>query len=187
MSDPRRRPGPHPRFPADELRTRVFTAARAEFAAHGAQGASVAAIARAAGVSRQSVYEQFGDKGALFAAVAEDLDHRLHQAVADAPDLDAALRAVFTFHRANPGAHRLLADTDRRVPDALITACRREHDRAADLLAALCLALAETAATADTPDDTAMTLLAEFVRGGLSRLSSSDAHHRVTPPDAPAG
>ena len=184
VSEPRRRPGPQPRFAADELRRRVFDAARAEFVAHGAQGASVAEIARVAGVARQSVYEQFGDKRALFDAVAADLVERLRSTVAGASDggLSSGLRAVFAFHRAHPGAHRMLAEAAARtgLPELLVDAARREWraagvdvGAAADLLVAMCLALAEAAATADLPEDERMAdLVTEFAIGGVMRVAS---------------
>lgn len=54
-----------------ELRARLLEAARAEFAAHGFRGASIQAIARAAGATPAMVHYYFGNKGGLYRAMLE--------------------------------------------------------------------------------------------------------------------
>jgi len=51
---------------AEETRVRVLDAAGALFEERGYDGASIAAIAAAAGVSQETVYSRFGNKRALF-------------------------------------------------------------------------------------------------------------------------
>jgi len=55
-----------------EARTRILDAALAEFVQHGVHGASVQAIAEHAGVSPMTVYNHFGDKEGLVAALIKE-------------------------------------------------------------------------------------------------------------------
>ncbi|MDT0305401.1 TetR/AcrR family transcriptional regulator [Streptomyces sp. DSM 44917] len=103
-------------LPAEEFRVRVLAAARRAFAVHGMQ-ASVEGIARDAGVSRRSVYEQFGDKRALFGHVLEDLRERADRAIGEAfaDDREMELtdwvrngyRWLFRFLAENPEARAI--------------------------------------------------------------------------------
>src|SRR5687767_13624141 len=54
----------------------ILEAATAVFVREGVAGASIDAIAAEAGVSRQTVYNQIGDKEKLFAAVVQDVTSR---------------------------------------------------------------------------------------------------------------
>lgn len=68
-------PAPAPRRgrPRDPERTlRIMEAARKHFYAHGLERASVDAIAAEAGVSKMTVYSNFGSKEGLFEAVVRD-------------------------------------------------------------------------------------------------------------------
>jgi AcrR family transcriptional regulator len=56
---------------AEERREAVLEAALAEFAAHGLDGGSTEAIARAAGISQPYVFRLFGTKKELFMATIE--------------------------------------------------------------------------------------------------------------------
>jgi AcrR family transcriptional regulator len=56
---------------AEERREEVLEAAMAEFAAHGLEGGSTEAIARAVGISQPYVFRLFGTKKQLFMATAE--------------------------------------------------------------------------------------------------------------------
>ena len=110
---------------------RILAAARAEFAAHGYDGATIRAIAARAGVDPSLVMQHHGSKAALFTSVIRwddvgggDLDDHL-RAVLDKrlaglpPEMDALVRSMLT------------------VPEA--TAAMREHldERAASLAQAL--------------------------------------------------
>src|SRR4249919_900873 len=76
-------PSSPPRPPQDmEKRAAILEAAMSLFPARGYDGASVEAIAQAAGVSKLTVYSHFADKEALFGAAvtqccAEMLPHQL--------------------------------------------------------------------------------------------------------------
>ncbi|WP_116199609.1 TetR family transcriptional regulator [Amycolatopsis circi] len=89
---------------------RILAAASAEFAAYGVAGARVDRIAAAAEANKRAIYDYFGDKKALFAAVLERLMTELAEAVppADDADLGAYAGALFEYHRAHPEALRLL-------------------------------------------------------------------------------
>ena len=83
MSAPAPVPTPAPGRPKDlEKRAAILEAAMALFPARGYEGASMEAIAQAAGVSKLTVYSHFADKEALFGAAvteccAQMLPHRL--------------------------------------------------------------------------------------------------------------
>jgi AcrR family transcriptional regulator len=61
------------RLEADERRGQILAAARSVFASAGLAGASMAEIAREAGVTRGLLNHYFGDKRALYLAVVADL------------------------------------------------------------------------------------------------------------------
>ncbi|MCX4096894.1 TetR/AcrR family transcriptional regulator [Nocardia sp. alder85J] len=91
-------------------RERILTAAAAEFAGHGVAGARVDRIAAAAEANKRAIYDYFGDKQSLFAAVLERLMTDLAEAVppGDDPDLGVYAGDLFDYHRAHPAALRLL-------------------------------------------------------------------------------
>jgi AcrR family transcriptional regulator len=78
-------------------RAAIIDAASRVFAREGFAGASIDMIAGEAGVSRQTVYNQIGDKEKLFAAVVEDTTERanagLFAALASFPDRPADLES----------------------------------------------------------------------------------------------
>ena len=64
-----------PRVSQDQLdarRQEILTAARACFARHGYEGATVRRLEEATGLSRGAIFHHFRDKDSLFLAVAED-------------------------------------------------------------------------------------------------------------------
>ena len=83
MPIPAPRPSPSPGRPKDmEKRAAILEAAMGLFPARGYDGASMEAIAQAAGVSKLTVYSHFADKEALFGAAVTEcctqmLPHRL--------------------------------------------------------------------------------------------------------------
>lgn len=79
------------RLEADERRAQILAAARAEFARDGLAGASMAGIARSAGVARGLVNHYFGGKRELYLAVVADLAGELGTvAHTSEPDLPIA-------------------------------------------------------------------------------------------------
>ncbi|GCE01046.1 TetR family transcriptional regulator [Embleya hyalina] len=90
-------------------RERILAAATAEFAAHGVAGARVDRIAAHAKANKRAIYEYFGDKQQLFAAVLERLMADLAEAVPPGDDdLSDYAERLFDHHRAHPEALRLL-------------------------------------------------------------------------------
>jgi len=115
-------------------RQRILDAATAEFAAHGVAGARVDRVAAAARANKRAIYDYFGDKNALFAAV---LEHQLSEVAAAVPidtdraDTDVAdyARRLAAYHAEHPEALRLLLWEalelgDREVP---AEAARTDH------------------------------------------------------------
>ena len=113
-------------------RARILEAAAGVFAAHGFDGATTAAVCRAAGIGSGTLFHYFPDKRALFTALfAEDLE-RLPEVLAalDRTDPLAALLALVEHRAADAG--------DPVVPGLLVAAivqAGRDPDFAA-LLAA---------------------------------------------------
>jgi AcrR family transcriptional regulator len=67
----------------DELRNQVLNAGLLVFARDGFRGATIEAIAREAGVSRQALYDQFADKAELFAQVVAQIEAKSTAAMSD--------------------------------------------------------------------------------------------------------
>lgn len=140
MSSPGRRgPGRPRRLPVAEQRALVLAAARGLFAEQGLAGATIEQVARRAGLTRQAVYELFGDKGALFEATVDDLRESAFRTMA-APgggekelDLRSWARknyaTMFDFVAANPEAMALLQEAER----AGIPALTRLRERLAEV------------------------------------------------------
>lgn len=95
-------------YDSKATKERILAAATTEFAAHGVAGARVDRIAEAAEANKRAIYDYFGDKKALFAAVLERMLSRCADAVPVEPDLAAYARKLFDYHAANPEALRLL-------------------------------------------------------------------------------
>jgi AcrR family transcriptional regulator len=127
----------------------MLDAARGVFAAGGYEGASMNAIAAAAGVTKPTLYGRFGSKRGLYEhAVRRDADALVehlfaaYSAVADAPVpvmVDASMAAYFAFFVAEPDAYGLLFASGRSEP-AVVMAERvldTVTDRLADVVAAV--------------------------------------------------
>ncbi|MET9496943.1 TetR family transcriptional regulator [Streptomyces sp. NPDC006552] len=96
-------------YDSKATKERIRAAATAEFAQHGVAGARVDRIAAEAKANKRAIYEYFGDKDKLFAAVLEHLMADLAQAVPPGDeDLPAYAERLFDYHRAHPEALRLL-------------------------------------------------------------------------------
>lgn len=79
--------GPPPRERADAARNRrrVLDAAAALFAARGVTGVSMDEVAAAAGVGKGTLFRRFGDKSGLAAALLDERERELQQAVLEGP------------------------------------------------------------------------------------------------------
>lgn len=75
-----------PRVSQDRLdarRRQILDGARACFARHGYEGATVRRLEQETGLSRGAIFHHFGDKDALFLALARDDAQRMAEVVAD--------------------------------------------------------------------------------------------------------
>jgi AcrR family transcriptional regulator len=101
----------------------VLDAATDVFCEEGVAAASIDTIANRAGVSRQTVYNQFGDKEKVFAAVVEDVTRRssteLFTTLGTFPDKPANLEAELTAFAARL-VGRCMCDDDGRALRKLI-------------------------------------------------------------------
>jgi AcrR family transcriptional regulator len=128
MSSPAPRGRPR-KLPVSEQRARVLQATARVVAQHGMQGATIEQIAREAGVSRQAVYEQFGDRATLFAEVVATTEESAFAAIAgpavadEQPGLRAWARANYanmvTFVADSPEAYGVLRAAERAGDPAL--------------------------------------------------------------------
>jgi AcrR family transcriptional regulator len=124
----------------DRTRTRILVAAREVLTRAGFHGAGLEEVAARAGVTRKTVYNQFGSKRGLLDALVSDLEERPAigirvQALLDSPDprrsLDGYFREACRFWAANQTVMRNLyglAATDaeaRQVLGAHDTARKR--------------------------------------------------------------
>lgn len=120
---------PRTRLPADERRARVLTAAAAEFASRGYDGSSLRAIAAGAGVTTPVIYDHFGSKAELYAAVAEQQATALNASwtapAGDTPRelVAATFESIFGWIETHPEGWRIIfADPPK---DAAVAAALR--------------------------------------------------------------
>jgi AcrR family transcriptional regulator len=122
---------------AAETRAAILEAARAELVATPLRPLNVADAAKAAGVSRSTIYEVFGDRPGLYAAVAEDVLRRggfdrLVRATQDPDAYRALVESLRAAARLMAGEHAVggailsLAAVD---PDAAEGAARLNEGR----------------------------------------------------------
>ena len=92
-------------------RRRLKEAATAEFAEHGPDGTTMAAIAERAGINKERLYKYFGDKQALFETVLTDELDKLAASVAPVPgfeEIGEFAGRTFDYQAAHPQLVRLL-------------------------------------------------------------------------------
>src|SRR5262245_561278 len=82
------------RMPAADRRTQVLAVAAGEFAEGGLRGASIEAIARAAGISQPYVFRIFGSKKALFLEVVAASFAQLSEGMCTAAEGATGLEAL---------------------------------------------------------------------------------------------
>ncbi|MFC8182082.1 MULTISPECIES: TetR/AcrR family transcriptional regulator [Nocardiaceae] len=111
----------------------LLEAGTGEFATHGLAGARVDRIASAAGISKERIYQYFGNKQALFSAVLNKELSTSLTAVAITGHGPSALadyaRRRFDYQRANPSLTRLLFWEGLEREPFHADESRREHAR----------------------------------------------------------
>jgi AcrR family transcriptional regulator len=119
-----------------ELESRLISVSRQLFGAHGYGATSMAAVARAARVSKNTLYARFPSKAALFQAIIDHQIEELHPAV-DTPvrsrekSLEATLRAYAeetiraSLHSEILQLNRLIISEAARFPELAEAAAAR--------------------------------------------------------------
>lgn len=107
-----------------ETATAILDAARRLFLDAGYDGVNLDQVGRAAGVSRQTVYNQFGSKDAVFRAVVDRHWEAIRTEVGavSAPSLDSATDAEDVLHRFARSLLRFVHETDQIAFTRLVIA-----------------------------------------------------------------
>ena len=124
----KRGPGRPRAQPLAQQRQQVLDAARAVFAQHGYHGATIEAVARGAETPRPTVYEIFGSKDELFAALVDDAAERVIARLS-ASFTESADYSVEDFVRHNFAAVFDLFEQDRDAVTVLLNAEQGSVDR----------------------------------------------------------
>ncbi|HEX5947703.1 MAG TPA: TetR/AcrR family transcriptional regulator [Acidimicrobiales bacterium] len=125
---PKRGPGRPRAQPLEEQRRQVLDAACAVFAHHGYHGATIEAVARGAETPRPTVYELFGGKDELFAAVVDDAAERVVRRLS-ASFTESQEYSLEDFVRHNFAAVFDLFEQDREAVTVLLSAEQGSIDR----------------------------------------------------------
>ena len=168
---------------ADRSR-QLLEVAEAVFAERGIAAASMEEIADRAGVTKPILYDHFGSKDGLLAAVIDragaELGTAVEGAVSGAQDADEALakglRAYFTFMQKHREAWLALLN-ETATNSAGATALERIRRERASFIAAL------IAAEVPDGDTTKAMTYAEAVIGACERLATAPLGDKVLSPD----
>lgn len=162
------------RLPRDERSKQLLDVAESVFGERGVQPASMDDIAERAGVTKPVLYDHYGSKDRLVAAVIERAGTELAEAVVAAVTAAASpeaalvegLRSYFEFiEQRRAGLHSLL--TEGVVPGSeAALALERVRTRQADLIASL------LSGQVASPDPLQAELYAQIVLGATERLAT---------------
>ena len=161
-----------PRVSQDQLDTRrrqILDAARACFADHGYEGATVRRLEQATGLSRGAIFHHFRDKEGLFLALAEDEVARMVDVVAHDGLVQVMRDVVARPHEQEwlvtrlEVARRLRTDADFR---------ERWSERSAQLTGATTARLRRQREAGRLRDDVAVDVLAAYLELVLDGLVS---------------
>lgn len=97
-------------MPLDEQRSAVLAAATRVFARVGLLAATIERIAQEGGVTRQAIYEQFGDKNALFDAVVGEMGEEMLAAFGTPEDVSLDIDDATWLRRCNMPVHTYFAE-----------------------------------------------------------------------------
>ena len=175
---------PRKRLPRAERSRQLLEVAEAVFSERGIAAASMEEIADRAGVTKPVLYDHFGSKDGLLAAVIDragaELGSAVEGAVSGAQDADGALaeglRAYFTFMRKHRGAWLALLN-ETATNSAGATALERIRQERATFIAAL------IAAEVPDSDMTRAMTYAQAVIGACERLATAPLGDDVLSPE----
>jgi AcrR family transcriptional regulator len=104
----------------EERRGRMLRRSLDVFLEHGYQGSSLDQLARASGVTKRTIYTDYGDKQGLFAAMVESLAGGISHGPDTAGDTlhSLSVRIVYRIHSDElVGLHRLVIAESPRFPE----------------------------------------------------------------------
>jgi AcrR family transcriptional regulator len=165
------------RLSATQRRERILQAALETFAEHGYRGASMRAIAAAAGISKPVIYDHFGSKRELYVELMTGIRDDLVSRSAGAMGLRApladrvrtAIDAFWSYVEHRPEAVQVLFVIPRGEPEL-----RPQWDRVqAEVTQTLAgMLISEPDLLADESDrETRLELFTEFLKKGLHGLA----------------
>jgi len=165
------------RLSAAQRRDRILEAAVETFAAHGYRGASMRAIAAAAGISKPVIYDHFGSKRELYVelmtGIRDDLVSRSAGAMAlDAPLSErfrAAISAFWAYVEERPVAVQVLLVIPRGEPE-LRPQWDRVQAEVTQTLAGMLISEPELLAH-ESNREMRLELFTEFLKKGLHGLA----------------
>ncbi|MBJ7328750.1 MAG: helix-turn-helix transcriptional regulator [Solirubrobacteraceae bacterium] len=175
------------RLAPDERRARLLAAAAAEFASRGYDAASLRAIATGAGVTTPIVYDHFGSKAGLYAAVAQEAATSLNASwttpQGETPEeiFRAMVESIFAWIEAFPHGWRIIfaePPSDPAVAEVLAVG-------QADASAAIAHALAAFSVAPPPGLDAARghAAYAEAMKWAVNGLAAWWWEHRDVPKD----
>lgn len=163
--------------PATSKREAILAAATRVFLDQGYGAASMDAIARAAGVSKQTIYAHFGGKAALFEATVLERSDRLLEPFPTEADLfhdpEAALRAIarrfleLILSPETVGRFRVIVAESGRFPELAEAFYRSGPERVGGRLSAYLAELDRQGTLCVTDPASASTQFFGMVRGDL--------------------
>lgn len=171
----------------EEQEAEILAAARREFSDVGVRRANMDAVARAAGVSRSTLYRRFPNKDALLVGVGESIAadslERLARAVRDLPPRDAVVEAFVECARmvsGDPLIRRLFLEE----PDLTGVLVGQASRGARAFLEASSHAIAATLryTGATMPEDDLLLVSEHFMRVALSLTQIQTARFDVADP-----
>jgi len=170
-----------PRISAEQLaarRRQILDGARSCFTRHGYEGATVRRLEQATGLSRGAIFHHFGDKEALFLALAEHDAQRMADVVA-AHGLVQVMRELLTAPHDQGWSGTFLEVARRRRTDPAFN--RQWATHSAALTAATRSRLTRQVGVGVVRADVPVDVLAQFLELVLEGLVSSLAICAVQP------
>lgn len=178
-----------PRLRAEQRRERIVEAAMEVFAERGYQEASMAEIARAAGITPAVIYDHFSSKAELQILLLEAQTAELIAFVGSAVSAEfedtaarmrAGVDAFFTFVEEHPYAWRMLF-RDPPTDPAILSTHREIHRRATAGISIFLRASAPEALLDDSDAERDLEMFAEMLKMAQNGLAVWWYEHRDVP------